>query len=370
MKVTVNRKAFLDCVKLVTMVGKNRMPKLILQCVRITARGNELAVSATDLEIAILARTAQVQVEQEGEALVNCRKLMDIINVGKDDTVSLEVATDKESAEVLEIRGGCNLSKIYCGKLSEFPSIPMASEVGCQIEQKSLATLMKKTSFAASKENARYIFNGTMATFKNGQLKMVGTDGARLAICSVEAKTEKEGFGIIPLSVLKIIAKLPKDAKVTMGFTPHDANDEGGMIHIKTEDVSIVANQACGKFPPYEDCVPKGHDTELTVSTKDFLDAVEIASSVCNEGSPGIRLDIGEKGITLSGRSAQFGDSIVNFPCRVIGPARIIGFNAEFLIQFLKSVDGDEFTLGLTTPNRPGLFISGSSQYVLMPVNL
>ncbi len=366
MKVICNRGALLDALNMAGTVVAARTPKPVLQCVKLTAEDNTLTIAATDLEVAIRYSDAQVQIEQEGEALLPADKLRDIVRESVDDTLSIEVANDNAT-----IKGQDSKFTIYTQNPKEFPPVPdFEGAADFEIAGGHLKQLIGQTLFAAAKESTRYAFNGVLIVAKAKKIILVSTDGRRLAQAKGDItgdKLPKDGVkAIVPAKALQLIEKLIDDPEAAVGFQVKE-----NQIIFHTADATLTSNLVEGQFPPYEDVIPKDTDKKMTAGTADFLSAVRRAALLTTEESKGVRLAFGKSGLKLTSRSPESGEAEVNFPCKFEGGDVEIGFNPQFLTEALRVVDSDEISLEMTAANRPGLLKGGQNFiYVIMPVNL
>jgi DNA polymerase-3 subunit beta len=366
MKVICNRGALLEAITIAGNVVAARTPKPVLQCLKLDAQGNELTVSATDLEVAIRYRNPQVEVSQPGQILVPADKLRDIVRESIDDTLSIET-----SGEMAQIKGQDSVFKIYTQPPETFPPIPgHEGAADFQVPGGNLKQLITQTAFAAAKESTRYAFNGVLMQVKGKRLSLVATDGRRLA----EARGELPAGGkdkdipkaIVPVKALSLIDRLIDDPDEAVGFQIKE-----NQIIANTTSATLTSSLVEGQFPPFEDVIPKDCDKKMTASTADFLSAIRRAALLTTEESKGVRLQFNKKGLILSSQSPGAGEATVNFPCKYEGTDLEIGFNPAFFIEALKVVDSDDITFELTAANRPGLLKGGPDfQYVIMPVNL
>lgn len=367
MKVICNRGALLDGILVAGTVVSSRVAKLALQCIKLTAKDNVLTLSATDTEVAIRYADNQVQIEQEGEALLPADKLRDIVRESVDDTLAIEI-----QGETAHIKGQDSHFKIFTQKPSEFPPIPdFEGEAHFTIAGGQLKQLIGQTMFAASKEATRYAFNGVLLVAKNKKVNMVATDGRRLAQAKGDLLSEgplpKDGAkAIIPTKTLQLADKLISDPEEQVSFQVRE-----NQIIIHTPRSTLTSNVVEGQFPPYEDVVPKDTDKTMSAATADFLSAIKRAALLTNEESKGIRLAFNKKGLTLTSRNPESGEAEVRFACKFDGADVEIGFNPAFLVDALRVVDTDEVSFEMTAPNRPGLLKGGANfLYVIMPVSL
>src|SRR5579859_7283487 len=366
MKVICNRGALLEALSVTGNVVQARTPKPVLQCVKLTAADDRLIVSATDLEVAIRYADTQVQIEQPGETLVPADKLRDIVRESVDDTLSIEVAQDNAN-----IRGQDSHFKIFTQRPADFPAIPdFEGEADIEINGGLLKQLIGQTLFAAAKESTRYAFNGVLVTASAKKVNLVSTDGRRLAMAKgdlISDKLGKEGAkAIIPAKALNLLDKLIDDPEETLGVQIRE-----NQVIFHSPSATLTTNLVEGQFPPYDDVIPKDCDKKMTASTAEFLSAIRRAALLTTEESKGVRMHFSKKGLVLTSRSPESGEATVNFPCKFEGADIEIGFNPSFLTDALKVVDGDEISLEMTAPNRPGLLKGGPNfLYVIMPVNL
>ena len=367
MKLICNRSALLEALNVAGNAVATRTPKPALQCVKLTASADKLIVAATDLEVAIRFQDAQVQVEAQGEALVPLDRLRDIVRESIDDTLALEL-----SSEGLNIKGQDSHFKVFVQDPADFPPVPdFEGAADFEVTASQLKQLISQTLFAVAKESTRYAFNGVLLNVKSKKLIMVGTDGRRLAHAKGDLASVGEGDkdslkAIIPQKTLQMIEKLLTDGddKVAVQIRENQA-----IFH--TAAATLTSNLVEGQYPPYEDVIPKDTDKRMSAGTADLLSAVKRASLLVTEDTKGVRFAFSKKGLVLTSRSPEAGESTINFACKFDGADVEIGFNPTFLIEALKVADSDEISIEMTMPNRPGLLKSGSNfMYVIMPVNL
>jgi DNA polymerase-3 subunit beta len=373
MKVICNRGALLEALNVASVVVQARTPKPVLQCVKLTAADDRLTIAATDMEVAIRYSDAQVQIEQPGETLVPADKFRDIVRECVDDTLAIEVSTEKDSVggTFANIRGQDSHFKIFTQKSDEFPPIPdFEGEADFELKASDLKGLIGKTLFAAAKEVGRYNFNGVLTVAVGKKIEMISTDGRRLAKAMGAVATDKlpkEGAKvIIPTKALNLIDKLIDDPEEMVGFQVRE-----NRVIFHTSSATLTSNLIEGSFPPYEDVIPKDTDRKMTAATADFLSAVKRASLLTTEESRGVRMQFSKKGLVLTSRSPEAGEARVDFACKFDGADLEIGFNPAFLVDALKVIDSDEVSLEMSAPNRPGLLRGGPNFLcVVMPVNL
>ncbi len=369
MKVICNRGALVEALGVVGQAVPARSPKPVLSCVKLVAKDDTLVLAATDMEIAVRYTDAQVQVEQEGEALLPADKLRDIVRESVDDTLSIEL-----KGEQAIIKGGDSRFTVYTQAVADFPPVAaFEGEADVEVPGAMLKGLIGRTIFAAAREGTRYAFNGVLTTVRDGRLMMVSTDGRRLAQAVGDATVhmtiedpKKAPRAIIPTKALGLVEKLVGDPEelVKIQLRPNQ-------VIVSTASATLTTNLVEGQFPPFDDVIPKDNDKAMTAACGDFMSAVRRASLLTTEESKGVRLHFSADGLKLTSRSPEAGDAEVNFACKYEGEPLEIGFNPQYLVEGLKAVHSDEIRLELSGTNRPGLLKGGDDfQYVVMPVNL
>lgn len=391
MKVICDRGALLDAINTVSGAVAARTPRVQLTCVKLSATKSggvgELVLSATDAEISLKLRLAQVDVAEPGEALIPADKLRQIVSAEESDpTLTIEV-----EGEACHIRGADAHFKVYGFPAADFPALPdlatiIAGSAGTPKAKAvfnqtagTLGSVVDRTLFATARENSRYAINGVLMRREGKRLEMVATDGRRLALCRVPIsggdKDAKPVSCIIPTKALAQFQKLVRDPEenVQVALTDNQiffqfgSEKDGGRA-------LLSSNLVEGTFPPYEEVIPKDQDKKIVFDRDVLSSAVRRAALLTNEESRGVRLQFKgkEKQLKLSSRAPEVGESDINVDIASYeGEDVEIGFNPAFIIDALKVISGNEVIMELKAPNKPGLIKSGSEfVYVVMPVNL
>ncbi len=369
MKVICDRTALLEAVTAVGGVVAGRTPTPVLQCVKLTAANGLLTLAATDLEIGLRLGVEQVDIEDEGETLVPADKLMQIVRASEDPTLTLE--TD---VNTLHIRGADAHFTIFGYDPKDAPEVRTFDDdsVDCEIEAGVLQDLIGRTLFAAAAEHSRYAINGVLYERDGKNLRMVATDGRRLAVARSACSAGKEkSICILPPKALNLLMKLAvnPDAPVRIVVEENQALfqvGEGG------EAAMLSSHLVEGQFPPFEDVIPKDQDKRVTIDVGQLNSAVRRAALLTNEESKGVRLNFQSDKLTLTSRAPEMGEAEIQVPLeKYEGEPLEIGFNPGFILDALKIMAGDELVFELKATNKPGVLRSGNDfTYVIMPVNL
>ena len=382
MKVICDRAVLLDAINLTAGVVASRTPKPQLTCVKLVATNDGdsmLTLGATDAEIAIRLTTANVQVDEPGEALIPAEKLRQIIAAeDREQTLTLITKDDE-----LEIRGKDAKFKVFGYPAADFPKLPKESDAtgknAFEVPANDLSALIARTIFATARENSRYAINGVLLKCDGKTIQMVATDGRRLAIAKASAGSGASGveaIAIIPSKALNLVGKLTAspDENVRVAITDNQAifafGDEA------TGSSAILSTTLVeGAFPPYEDVVPKDQDKKATFDRETLASGVRRAALLTNEESRGVRLAFsGDKGgeLCLTSRAPEMGEAEVKVEMESYdGESMEVGFNPVFITDALKVIEDSQVVFELKAGNKPGVLKSGQDfLYVVMPVSL
>lgn len=365
MKVRFNRQEMAEVLSTACSVAAVRTPKPVLQCVRIEARSDVLLLSATDLELSVRCTVLQVEVDEQGETLAMADTFARIVRECPDETLSLEMREN-----MLHVRGKGSHFQIVTHDVADFPPIPeLDGEPDFSIENAVLRELIEHTVFAAARESSRYAINGVLWEVDGELLKLVATDGRRLAYTHgrlVAPVVGSKPSTIVPGKALSLFRSLPvaPDAMVAVKI-----GDNQLLLHVSGAMVSTSLVE--GHFPKYEDVIPNDLDRHVRMNTNKFQGALKRAALLTNEESKGVRVSFSDGDLTLSSRAPEQGEATVSMPVEYKGDAIDIGFNPVFLLDVLRVTREDEITFSFREANRPGVISVGDKfVYVVMPVNL
>ena len=367
MKVTCNRAALHEAIQLASSIVPSRTPKPILQCAKLETdpQNEKLTVLATDNEISIKYTVPQVEIERSGAAVVPAERLAAILHETVDETVTLEV-TDT----TCQICGKDSRFRIFGQAAEDFPVVgSLEQESGVEVAAGVLRRQIHLTSFAAARENTRYAINGVLWEQRGKKLRMVATDGRRLARSDGGVETDKKDVeqnvvvSIKAMAVLERILNDP-DEKVKVGFTENQ-------IYMRTALVEVTSNLVQGRFPKYEDVIPTGCDKKVQIASEPLRSAVRRAALLTNEQSRGIQLSFSGENLCLSSNTPETGEVEINLKVDYQGEPIKIGFNPQYLLDMLRVLDEAEVTLEFVDSSKPGLIRAGRDfLYVVMPVSV
>ncbi len=367
MNVTCNRAALCEAAQLASSIVPARTPKPILQCAKLFAsdEGNKLTVEATDGEINVRCILPQVEVASAGTAVIPADRITAILRESQDDTISLEV---KEST--CEVKGKDSRFHIYGHDPDDFPEL---SELGDDkpliIQAATLRRMVHLTAFSTARENTRYAINGVLWEQHGKKLRMVATDGRRLAMIDgkiLEADTDSEASAIVPLKFMQIIERIIGDPEEKIEVTLSSNH-----IILRTAVVELSGTLVQGRFPKYADVVPTGCDKKAQLGCEVLRSAVRRVALLTNEQSKGIEMAFETDEVCLSSYAPEAGDAEIRMPVKYDGTPLKIGFNPVYLLEMLRVIDEPELVCEFSESAKPALIRAGKDfLYVLMPVTV
>jgi len=365
MKVIAQTAALQEALALASSIVAVRTPKPVLQCVKLEARGKALTVLATDLEAGCRYVVAQVEVKQEGEALVPVQKFADIVR----EAAGEETLTISAKADACEITGAGSRFSLRTFDPAEYPAVADFEDPGdFQVAAEALTGAIERTLFAVARAHSHYAISGVLWEASKKKLQLVATDGHRLALAKapLPKAAAREVSAIVPGKLMALLQRAAAAAEENLAVKVTETQ-----ILIRTARAVLISTLVTGNFPKYSDVIPAECSRKATIGAEVFLHRLRQAALLTDEESRGVRLAFGPEELTLTSRAPETGSAEVTLPVKFSGEALEIAFNPVFLIDALRVVQADEVTLELGEANKPAVLKSGTDfLYVVMPVDL
>jgi len=366
MKLTAEREKLLAPLQAVIGVVERRQTMPVLANVLLSARDGRIAITATDLEVELVAGAAEVNVSQAGEITIPGRKFLDILRaLPEKAAVSLVV-----EAEKVVIKAGRSRFSLSTLPATEFPVVDdINAQQSVKIARKDLLRLLEKTNFSMAQQDVRYYLNGMLLEIEGNSLRAVATDGHRLALCettlAVKAKMAQQV--IVPRKgVLELhrILDAEGDAELAIG-TNH--------VRAQIGDVRFTSKLIDGRFPEYSRVIPAAPAAAIKADRDQLRAALQRTSILSNEKYRGIRITVKKNLITVQAHNPEQEEAEEEIEVGYEGLDLEVGFNVNYLLDALAAIDGVEVELGLTDSNSSCLIRSPgntSARYVVMPMRL
>jgi DNA polymerase-3 subunit beta len=276
-----------------------------------------------------------------------------------------------KKGQSINIEAGKSYFRLLGLLKEDFPQIPDLasgkSTDSVKVPQKTLKKMIQLTSFSMSHDETRYVLNGILFSFKDKTLKLVATDGRRLAIIEKEVA----GMGNLKKEVI-VPAK-------TIQEISRNLTDEGDVIFYFKENqlqlgigaINITSRLIEGEYPNYEQVIPKKTKEGLVIGTQDFLQSARRASILTNQDSQGIKINIIKDRMIITKSSPEFGEVREELEVDYKGAEMVIGFNPNFLVDALKNIEEDSVKFGFIDPEKPAMIQSGQDYtYIVLPMQV
>jgi len=346
MRFTISREKLQEGLAAVTpaVPSKTTLPVLANLLVQTTEKG--IRISGTDLDIAVSTEVT-ADVEAPGAITIPARKLAEIARELPPAPVKISATGDQR----ITLECGRSKFKLLGLPKSEFPSFPaVAFEKALRIPAGDLQRLISHTSFAVSNEESRPILNGVLWEIRAQHMRMVATNGHRLAKMEVPvgAKAAKAAQGdlIIPPKALDQICRLfpaEEELEVAQG---------DNHLGFRSPFTSVFTRLIEGPYPPYDQVIPKDNDKVATIDKAAFASALKRMSIVASDQTHRIRLSFNSGMLKFSVSTPDLGEAQDELPVRYNGDPLDIGFNATYLLEILRYMPTDEIRLTFKAPDR------------------
>lgn len=363
MKFSVSKEKLLEGLKTVQNVVSTRTTLPILSNVLLQAGDGSLKLTTTDLDVGVRGSVEAV-VDKPGATTLPARRLFTIIGA----LPAGEIQIDVDSKNVASIRSGPSFFKILGLPEEEFPPLPKFENAKAfTIRQKDLKDGLKKTAYAISTDETRYVLNGILFTFKDNKLTLVATDGRRLALVDIELEFPRshEVDIIVPAKAVTELGRLlgeEGDVKLTVGEN---------QISFEINGTLLVSKLIEGNYPNYRQVIPAEAKERITLERELFLNSVHRVSLLASEKSNSVKLIFSKNNIDITANTPDVGEAKESLPVQYKGKEFSIAFNPEFLMAPLRNLANDEVFLDLTDEMSPGVIkIQTPFLYVLMPMRI
>ncbi len=364
MKFNITKDLLLKGIQEVQSAISTKASLPILSNMLIEAAEDHLILTTTDLDIGITSRIA-VKPQVVGAITIPAKKFSDIIKELPDNEM-ISISVKKNN--LVNIECGKSVFKIMGLPKEEFPQLPEFKDKDSMVlPQKKLKIMLGLTGFAISHDESRYVLNGVLFVIKPTHIRLVATDGRRLAMVEDKIQLPKtlERKFIVPTKAVNELDKsLGEEGDVKIFFSDNQIFFDMG----KTRLVSRLIE---GEFPNYEQVIPKEAKDKLTVPKDTFLSAVKRAALFTNQDSAAVKVDLSKDKIVISKSTPYLGEARVEVDAEYKGKDISVGFNPDYLVDLLKNIDQENIAFEVTDPDKPGVVRIGTEYiYVVLPMQI
>ncbi len=363
MKLSVSKEKLLAGLQTVQNVVSTRTTLPILSTVLLEAADGQLRLTTTDLDVGMRG-AIEASIEKPGAATLPARRLFTIVR----ELPSAEILVEVDSKSVASIRCGPSYFKILGLPEEEFPPLPKFDGAKTfTIRQKDLKDGLRKTSYAISTDETRYVLNGILFSFKDNKLTLVATDGRRLALVDIELEFPRshEVDIILPTKAVTELARLVSDeGDIKMSVTDNQ-------VAFEVDGTLLVSKLIEGNYPNYRQVIPPEAKERITLERESFLNTVHRVSLLSSEKSNSVKLVFSKNNIDIIATTPEVGEARESLPVSYKGRDFSIAFNPEFLMAPLRALPTDEVFLDLIDEMSPGVIkVQSPFLYVLMPMRI
>lgn len=364
MKVLCNREQLREGLAIVNGVIPTKSTRPAIENVCLVATENALELVGTDLEVAIRFRLDDVKVADTGTVLIPARVALEFVRDLSGETVSIDA-----SGDTCLITSDGDRVELVTVEPDEFPVVSrFQDENSFPILAETFNKQISRTGFSAAREPGRYAMHGILLEIETGQLRLVATDGRRLAVTTtvIDCPEDTAKRAIVPTKGLQMFSRLLSDpmARVRIAF-------EETQFCLKTEQAEIFARLIDGEFPKYSQVVPAEGSCKIDADAALLINKLRLASTVTSADARAVKLLFTEDHLEIQAKATGRGKASGQMEISYQGDPVDIAFNPDYLIEGLKQCESDQVHLEFNDRTSPGKFSLGQEYtYVVMPITI
>jgi DNA polymerase III subunit beta len=367
MEFTVQRNLLLNELNLVQGVIEKKSTIPILSNILLEASGSSLGITATDLDVSICCG-CNAEVKEAGVLTVSARRLFDIVRLLPEES---EIRCRLLENDWVQLKAGKSEYKVVGLPRENFPSIPQAPEGGVLLPGSELKAMILRTMFAITQEESRYSLNGALLVLGPNDMRMVATDGHRLAAVTKTidlAGVSTEIRALIPRKTLVEILRLLGDEESAVEFSRDDNH-----IFFQVNGKRLISRVLAGQFPNYEMVVPRDNDKRIVVQSRAFSEGIRRAAVMSDEKLKAVKLSFTQGTLEITASSADAGEAREQVEVDYDGIPISIGFNPHYLLDFLNACGSDSVSVLVKDGETQGMLgpvgaVDLDYRYVVMPM--
>ncbi len=367
MHIRVERDAFVDALGPVQGVVEAKKTLPILSHLLLETTSDGVWLFGTDLDVG-LRRGFTAEVIKPGAIALSAKKLYEIARELPQAPVELQADAD------LQVAIRCQRSSFRMKGLprDEFPSLPdLKGDGEITLETKLFRDMLRKTLFAVSSDQTRYALTGVLMQAQPAEIRMVATDGHRLALMRAPRPSEKGGGTLEAL--------VPKKAMVEAAKITRDEGDDvriwltDNQLILQQGSSTLVARLIDGQFPNYDQVMPAPSPSRILIGREALQGALRRTSAIMGERTTATEFEFQPGRVVVSCVNMDLGEAHEELEAAYEGDGFKVGFNARYILDFLAAIDGAEVSLNIADPLSPALFrAAGDDAYgcVIMPMRI
>lgn len=363
MNIQIDRDVLLKGLQLVQNIVEPRQTLPILANVLLEAEEETVRVTATDLEVGARVEIP-ARVVSPGAITLSARKLLEIVKELPSSPVEMKVQENSWVA----LRCAGTGYKLVGLPPTDFPAVQVSDSASwATVDARVLKGMLAETSFAISHDESRYALNGVFFSFQEGEIRLVATDGHRLALARRPLEGGQGWSGIVPRKAVHEIARIlggGESVQVTLS---------GSQFALKMPNFLLTSRLIEGQFPNYEQVLPKGHPTQMIFPKEAVVAALRRVSVLSEERTKPVKVCLSPGALKFTASNPELGEAEETVPADYSGAEVVIGFNSRYLLDALSPIEGDQMVMELKDGTSPGVLrnVEGSDYVcVIMPMRI
>jgi DNA polymerase III subunit beta len=370
MEFSVTKSALLNELSMTQGVVERKTTIPILSNLLVEARGSQLTITATDLELSIRT-SCDAKVKKEGAGTIPAKKLLELVRLLPEGEIKVKLLEN----QWVEITSDRKKYKLVGMAKENFPALPAIPHTLAKIPAAILQSLISKTKFAISMEESRYTLNGGLLILRPDTLAMVATDGHRLAIAETDHKLSGMNGELKVLVPKKAMDEVEKLSGAAGSDAQFDFAKDESHLFFQVKHRLLISRILTGQFPNYEAVLPRDNNKHVVIERGELSDAVRRVSQLADQRSHAVKFSISGEGLEISASSPEYGEAKESIEKEYQGDPIAIGFNSSYMLDFLgAAADGpvsielkDEQSAGQM---RPLADESYRYRYIIMPMRI
>jgi DNA polymerase-3 subunit beta len=369
MEFTARKDVLLKELSLIQGIVERRNTIPVLANVLIEAKENQVDLAATDLDVGLRCRF-EADVKKSGALTLSAKKLFEIARAVSE----LEIEIKELENFWASITSGRSFFKMVGLSKTEFPSLADPPDKPLSVLPGSLVReVIQRTSFAITADDSRYFLNGARLEIEEKKLRMVATDGHRLAYIAVEREGDDSSKAsvIVPKKTLLELVKMLSESEEEVEFSEGENH-----LFFRLGERLLVSKRVDDQFPAYEKVIPQGNDKIVICEREQLLGAIRRVCLLANERSRAVKLAIEAGKAEISSQNPELGEAKEMIEVDYVGEDIQVGFNGQYILDFLNVASSEKVKLELKNDSSQGLLKPADQeegrdyQYVVMPMRL
>ncbi len=332
--------------------GKSTIP--ILDSFLFDLSGNELTITASDLESTLVTKIELENIEGEGKIALEAKRLLDILKEFPEQPLTFEIDTESLATVILSENGKFSVVGSPADEYPKYPELSDENKISLNVSAELLDSGINKTVFATANDELRPVMNGIFLAMNTEGITFVASDSHKLVRYKrTDGKGDGEASFILPKKPANLLKGLlaTVEGEVTLSF------DQKNAVFTFSE-FKLICRLTEGKYPNYESVIPTENPNKLIINRTDLYNTIKRVSVFSNQASNLIKLHLTQNEITVSAQDIDFSISAhERLNCQYEGDTMEIGFKSVFLMEILSNLDTDEVVFELSDPSRAGLVL-------------